>query len=109
MSHDVYDAIADPSRRKILQLLAARDLSVQEITAHFSVSRPAISKHLRILREAGLVHEEKMGRQRLYHLHPEKLRELREWVAYFDQFWAAKLRTLQALVEETSDDTNSTD
>lgn len=109
MPHDVYEAIADSRRRQILELLAVRDLSVQDISDHFPVTRPAISKHLKILREAGLVDEHKIGRQRLYHLYPEKLEELRAWVLYFDRFWLEKLNALKTLVEENPDEPSSTD
>src|SRR5689334_7259141 len=109
MPHDVYEAIADSSRRKILVMLAGKDLSVQDISAKFPVSRPAISKHLRILREAGLVDEHKVGRRRLYHLQVEKLAELREWVSYFDQFWVDKLNALKVLVESKDNDNSATD
>jgi DNA-binding transcriptional ArsR family regulator len=108
MPNDIFAAIADPTRRKILTLLAAHDMPVQELTDHFSVSRPAISKHLKILRDAQLVVEHKVGRQRLYQIQVEQLAAVREWVLYFDQFWAERLQVLKALVEETSDD-HSTD
>jgi DNA-binding transcriptional ArsR family regulator len=75
-------------------------MPVQALAEHFPISRPAISKHLRVLRQAGLVTEQKIGRQRYYHLQPEPLREVSQWVAYFDRFWQDKLAALQNHLKE---------
>lgn len=99
MAPDVFDAIADPTRRQILRLLAGEDLPVQALSAEFPISRPAISKHLRVLRESGLVTERKVGRRRYYQLQPAALREVGEWVAYFDRYWQERLDALRAHVE----------
>ncbi|QKI80813.1 transcriptional regulator, ArsR family [Kroppenstedtia eburnea] len=104
--HDVYQAIADPTRRKVLRLLAERELPVTEISSHFPMSRTAISKHLRILSEAELVRGRKQGREKLYRLHPEPLRELHQWLAFFDQFWDNKLSMLKHVVEGEERDLN---
>lgn len=77
---DTFDALADPTRRAILELLAPGGQSVGDIARHFPVSRPAISKHLRILKEAGLVVEVKQGRQRIYSAILTPLNEVRRWV-----------------------------
>jgi DNA-binding transcriptional ArsR family regulator len=106
MQNDVFAAIADPTRRQILVILAKQRMPVQTLTQRFSVSRPAISKHLRILREAGLVDEHKVGRQRLYQTRLEQLAIVREWVAYFDQFWGERLQVLKTLIEENPDANN---
>jgi DNA-binding transcriptional ArsR family regulator len=103
MEHDVFEAIADPTRREIVSLLSTRPLPVQALAQNFTITRPAISRHLKVLRQAGLVSENKVGRQRLYRLQPERLREVREWVLYFDQFWLAALGRLKTLVEENPD------
>lgn len=108
MEHDVFDAIADPRRREILRHLAVEPISVQVLTDRFPISRPAISRHLRVLREAGLVTEHKEGRQRFYRLEPQRLLEVRQWVAYFDQFWMNSLQTLKTLAEEQTDGADST-
>ena len=100
MKTDVFTAVADPTRRQIIQLLAQKELAVKDISNHFPVSRPAISKHLRILRQAGLVEEHKQGRYRYYMLRPEKLQDLRAWVTYFDAFWLDKLKILKEQVEK---------
>jgi DNA-binding transcriptional ArsR family regulator len=99
---DVFTAIADPTRRAILRLLVHREMPVTALAGHFPVSRPAVSKHLRVLRQAKLVHERKVGRQRYYALHPEPLREVSDWIAYFDAFWQDKLADLQQYIEENS-------
>jgi DNA-binding transcriptional ArsR family regulator len=97
--HDVFQAVADPTRRKLLKLLDEEELPVTVISGHFPMSRTAVSKHLRILADAGLVQERKVGRETRYKLQPEPLRELQRWVAYFDRYWDNKLAALQRLVE----------
>ena len=97
--HDVFQAVSDPSRRKMLELLAGKELPVTDISSHFPMSRTAVSKHLRILSEAGLVSGRKAGREKLYRLHPEPLAELQQWLAYFDMYWDNKLSLLKHKVE----------
>ncbi len=94
-------ALADPTRRRILDLLAEGDLAAGEIAAHFpAISRPAVSQHLAVLREAGLVRERREGRRRIYQLEPEPLRELWEgWLARYQRFWDDRLASLKRLVE----------
>lgn len=82
-------AIADPVRREILTLLRGTRLTAGEIAGQFEISRPAISRHLRVLRESGLVHDELIGRQRYYVLDPAPLTELADWIARFDTSTAA--------------------
>lgn len=97
--HDVFQAIADPTRRSLLQLLVDRELPVTALTGHFTMSRTAVSKHLRILSEAGLVKERKVGRERRYRLEPEPLLELKRWLAFYDRYWDNKLDALKRFVE----------
>ncbi|MEH7521853.1 metalloregulator ArsR/SmtB family transcription factor [Bacillus sp. JJ1503] len=97
--YDVFQAIADPTRREVLKLLAEKDRPISEITAHFSMSRTAIAKHLHLLSEAELVSGQKVGREKRYSLQPESFTELKQWLAYFDQFWDNKLSMLKYLVE----------
>ncbi|MCY8615118.1 ArsR/SmtB family transcription factor [Bacillus haynesii] len=99
VKHDVFQAVSDPSRRKMLKLLAGRELPVTDISSQFPMSRTAVSKHLRILSEAGLVSGRKAGREKLYRLHPEPLAELQQWLAYFDMYWDNKLSLLKHKVE----------
>lgn len=98
--HDVYQAIADPTRRRMLQLLAERDLSIKELSHYFPVSRTAIVKHLRVLSEAKLVNGQKSGREKLYTLHSEQLLELKQWLSFFEQYWDNKLSMLKHYVED---------
>ena len=98
--HDVFQAIADPTRREVLKLLSKKELPISEITANFPMSRTAIAKHLAILSEANLVSSQKVGREKRYRLQPDSLSELHQWLAYFDQFWSNKLSILKYVVEE---------
>ena len=91
---DVFRAVADPTRRRVLDLLRDRDRSVGELAAPFRMSQPAISQHLRILREAGLVRARKLGRRRLYRINPGPLREVYDWAAHYQDFWPKKLAAL---------------
>lgn len=97
--HDVFQAIADPTRREVLRLLAEKELPISEITSHFPISRTAIAKHLRILSEAELVSGRKVGREKIYRLHPEPLTELKQWLAFYEKFWENKLSMLKHIVE----------
>jgi DNA-binding transcriptional ArsR family regulator len=90
-------AISDPIRRRVLELVRDRELPAGELAAQFDVSRPAVSRHLRVLREAGLVHERKQGRLRLYRADPAPLEELREWL---DAYWSGRLQALKRAAEE---------
>ena len=97
-----FRAISDPTRRAILDLLAGRDLAVKEIVAEFGVSQPAVSKHLRILREARLVRQRREGRLRVYRLLREPLREVEEWVGSHRPAEPASFPTLRAWVDARS-------
>lgn len=102
--HDVFQAIADPTRRSLLHLLSERELPVNAISSRYPMSRTAVSKHLRILADAGLVKERKVGRETRYRLEPEPLRELKRWLAYYERFWENKLAALQRFVESDGED-----
>ena len=95
----VFAAIADPTRRAILQRLADGDLAAGHIAAAFPISRPAVSKHLRILRQAALVQEERCGRRRIYRLNPEPLRQVDRWLEQYRAFWLEDLASVQRHVE----------
>ena len=99
----VFRAIADPTRRSIISLLAEREMSVSDITSAFSVSRPAIAKHLSILREAELIRSERRGRQTINQLQPAKLKPVADWLKFYDQFWDDKLQKLKSAVEGEND------
>ncbi|TYR81456.1 winged helix-turn-helix transcriptional regulator [Priestia megaterium] len=97
--HDVFQAIADPTRREVLRLLSEKERPISEITAHFPISRTAVVKHLHILSEAELVNARKVGREKLYRLHPEPLIEVKQWLSFYEQFWANKLSMFKHVVE----------
>jgi DNA-binding transcriptional ArsR family regulator len=97
--YDVFQAIADPTRRKLLSLLADCELPITEITGHFTMSRTGVSKHLHVLAGAGLVSERRVGRETRYKLQPEPLLELKQWLSFYEKFWDKKLVALKNFVE----------
>jgi len=97
----VFGALADATRRQIIASLADSPMAVHRIADAYAISRPAISRHLRILREAGLVEISESGRENLYYLKTSTLREIEDWL---NAVWARRLSKLKALVEETPDD-----
>lgn len=101
---EVADAIADPVRREILLMLRGTSLTVGEIARRFPISRPAVSRHLRVLRESGLVHDELAGRQRHYTLTPAPLGELARWIERIREpaGWDHRLDALETEVRRTS-------
>src|SRR5438128_1252261 len=99
---DVFGAISHPARRRMLDLLLAADCSVNTIAGHFPMSRPAVSQHLRILLDAGLVTEERHGRERRYRLVPEQLGSVRDWIAHYERFWDDHLQRLQKQLSKRS-------
>ena len=88
---DPFRAVADPTRRAVLEYLLGRPHGVNELAEHFDVSRPAISKHLRILAATNLVLEQKEGRRRIYRLNAEPLREVERWLDEYREFWSINL------------------
>ncbi|HWV24341.1 MAG TPA: metalloregulator ArsR/SmtB family transcription factor [Thermomicrobiales bacterium] len=98
---DVYSAVADPTRRELLRLLAERgEMPLHEITPRFDMGRTAISKHLAILREAGLVVDRKEGRETRYRLNAAPLSEISDWVSFYEQFWTERVGRLKRLLED---------
>lgn len=97
--HDVFQAIADPTRRGLLKLLAGRELPVAALCQHFPISRTAVSKHLRILSDAELVKERKSGRETRYRLEPGPLQELKRWLAFYEIFWDNRMAAPGRYVE----------
>ena len=90
-------AIADPTRRRVLELVRDRELPAGAIADEFAISRPAVSRHLRVLREAGLVGERRSGRLRLYRADPRPLEDLQSWL---EAYWSGRLAALKSLAEE---------
>ncbi|MEO8231558.1 MAG: metalloregulator ArsR/SmtB family transcription factor [Ignavibacteriota bacterium] len=97
---DVFQAISDPVRRGIILLLSENKLTLNGVTENFKISRPAISKHVRILEECGLVTINQQGRERYCVVNPEPLNEVYDWLSYFDRFWDKKLNSLKTLMEK---------
>ncbi len=103
-----FQALADPTRRAVLDLLRRGSQPAGQIAEAFPVSRPAISKHLRLLRRAHLVREHREGRNRVYELNPEPLRAVDSWIEQYRVFWQASLNNLKSFVEtEYARDTQS--
>lgn len=94
-----FSALADPTRRAVLDLLRGGGLSAGRIAQAFPVSRPAVSKHLRVLRRAHLVRERRQGRQRFYHLNVGPLKAVDAWLDRYRMFWETSLTSLKAVVE----------
>lgn len=94
-----FQALADPTRRAVLDLLRGGSQPAGQIAQAFPVSRPAISKHLRLLRRAHLVREHREGRHRVYQLNPEPLRAVDSWIEHYRNFWTANLNSLKSFVE----------
>lgn len=97
---DAFTAIAHPVRRKLLDRLAERERSVNELAADFSISRPAISQHLKVLLDAGLVSVRREGRERIYQIEPDPLQELDAWLASYRHLWSARLDRLDKYLQE---------
>lgn len=95
----IFRAIADPTRRQIMGLLALREMSVGDVAARFDMTRPAVAKHLGILREAKLISTHKCGRETLNQLNPDALKPVADWLEFYSQFWDDKLMQLKAAVE----------
>ncbi len=100
MPHDVFQAIADSTRREIIDMLAGKSRPVNEIADRFEISRPAVSKHIKILNECGLVVIRKKGRQRYCRADTRKLQEVMEWAQRYRKFWNERLDALDAALEE---------
>jgi DNA-binding transcriptional ArsR family regulator len=100
MRRDVFQALADPTRRAILDLLANEPLTLNGVAAHFDISRPAISKHMKILAECGLVVIRKQGRERICEVQLDKLHEVTDWVEQYRQAWAQRFDRLDEYLTE---------
>jgi DNA-binding transcriptional ArsR family regulator len=97
---DIFTAIAHPVRRQLLDMLSQQEHSVTELSAPFAMTRPAISQHLRILLDSGLVSEYRKGRERRYQLHAERLLEVQRWLHTYQRFWQNRLQALGSYLEE---------
>jgi DNA-binding transcriptional ArsR family regulator len=95
----VFAALANPTRRDVLDLLLDGPRPVQDIADRFDMARPSVSEHLRVLRDAGLVTETRHGRQRLYSIEPDPLRDLQHWLAPYERFWRRRLAGLSDILD----------
>jgi Predicted transcriptional regulators len=100
MRRDVFQAIADPTRREIIGMLAQQSLNLNNVADQFSISRPAISRHIKILTECGLVTITQQGRERFCHADFGKLKQVADWTARYQKFWTEKLDALGAFLEQ---------
>lgn len=96
---DVYGAIASPVRRALIDRLATGPLPVHDLAADFAMTRPAVSQHLRVLRQAGLVGEARAGRERRYHLDGAPLQQVHSWVGHYETFWRDHLAALRDVLD----------
>ncbi len=95
-----FGALADPTRRAILARLAEGDAGVLDVAQPFPMSQPAITKHLRVLEDAGLVSRHRLARRRMCHLEPQRLKQLSDWVGSYREFWEESFERLDELLEE---------
>lgn len=100
MPHDVFDAIANPARRVILGELCLGPRTAGQLTGLLELGRSSASEHLAVLRGAGLIREERRGRNRLYHLRPEGLADVGGWVKHLEHYWSRRLEALGELLDE---------
>lgn len=101
---DVFMAISHKARRQMLDLLTQGERPVGDIAAHFSMSRPAVSQHLRILLDAGLLTEQRHGRERRYHFVPDQLGPVRDWIGQYERFWDERLMRLRKHLSKASEE-----
>jgi DNA-binding transcriptional ArsR family regulator len=97
---EVFHAVVDPNRRRILHLLTAGERPVQDLVERFDLSFSAISQHLKVLRKAGLVARRRQGKSQLYSLRPEPLKDLHDWTEIYQSAWRERLGRLRSLLEE---------
>ncbi len=97
---DAFNAVAEPRRRQILDVLARRESAVGELVAQLGLAQPQVSKHLRVLREVGAVAVREDGRRRLYRLNGRALKPIHDWVKEYEQLWSDRFDELDAVLEE---------
>jgi DNA-binding transcriptional ArsR family regulator len=99
LRRDVFQAIADPTRRAILLLLTSQSMTAGSIAANFNTARPTVSKHLQILTECDLLKQEQQGREIYYHFNPEKMKEIADFLEPFRMFWETKFNKLEQVMK----------
>ncbi len=103
---DAFNAVAEPRRRQILDLLASDELPVNDLVALLGLAQPLVSKHLRVLREVGLVDVRDEGRQRMYRLNPGPLKPIHDWVKKYEQSWSERFDRMDVVLAELKDTEN---
>ena len=96
---DAFQVIADPSRREMLRMLSEKSLPINSLAERFDMSRPAVSKHVKIMYNAGFISIEDIGRERYCTLKKDGFDELQKWISFFDNFWKTKLKDLETLLD----------
>src|SRR5688572_14351730 len=99
-THDPFNAVAEPKRRQVLQTLGTDELSVNELVKKLGWTQPMVSKHLKVLKQVGLVSERRLGRQRMYRVNAEKLKPIFDWVSPFEQYWNDRFERLDKVLQE---------
>ena len=97
---DAFQVIGDPSRRKMLTLLSEDNMTINNLADNFDMSRPAVSKHIKILHSAGFISIRDIGRERYCTLKKDGFEELQDWISHFDLFWTSKLKKLETLLNK---------
>jgi DNA-binding transcriptional ArsR family regulator len=97
---DVFQAIADPTRREIIDLLAQQPMNLNGVAEHFQVTRPAISNHIRILNECGIVQIEQVGRERICRIQPDHLKQVSDWAGKYEELWTRKIDSFEKYLYE---------
>lgn len=100
LRRDVFQALADPTRRTILVLLASQSMTAGTLASHFESARPTVSKHVQILTECELIKKEPQGREIYYHINPHKLKEVSDFIEPFRQLWEGRFQKLDSLLNE---------
>ena len=103
---DAFNAVAEPRRRQILDLLAGGERPVNELVTATGLAQPQVSKHLRVLREVGAVEVREHGRQRLYRLHGPALKPIHDWVRAYEETWSERFRALDHVLDELTQEEN---
>ncbi len=98
-TQNTFRALADPTRRDIVQLLAAQDMTIAQLTERFDMTRAAVKKHLTVLSDGGLITVEARGRERINRLEPKGMAPVLDWLSFFDQFWDERLNNLKEAIE----------
>ncbi|AYL96269.1 ArsR/SmtB family transcription factor [Mucilaginibacter celer] len=106
MRRDVFQAIADPTRREIINLIAYKNMNLNAVADNFDISRPAVSKHIKILTQCGLLVIKQQGRERYCHANLQQLKQVTDWAEQYRQFWTQKLDALDAFLTNEQNNDN---